>query len=1596
MTSSLRPFVAVLLGAVLAFPATANAASANTANAAPAASNAQPASTALAGGNGPVGWDAYRQLDRLPELQTGVRTKQFSSFGRDGTNNDGFDGKYSCLRTTSAGCVLAEDAGPGEIASIWFTRDEGDVRKTGTITVELDGKKVLDASLQDVVDGKLGSPFVYPVVANALETSGGVYIRVPMPYQQSMRVTVQNNPYFYHVSYREFPDADGVKTFDPADKAADVVALLKASGTKDPKPAKPGAKTVGTPLNLAPGKQQTLADTYGPGEVSALRLNLPQIVGLDLKAFSDDGRAFTGGSKFTMQVDPANTGVKLIRRLDLRIGNQRAKVFVDGVQAGEWTPLPAKGAQWADQIVELPASVTAGKSQIEIRNEFVSSDNDFNEFTYWADSIVGGTAKRTDTLDVGPQHLADEQAHAYSITDQKWQGSHSMPYAATPADAERVKPSDALLSGVRVQVTVDGKKRVDAPLGEFFGSGLGENAVRSLFFAMDPNGWYSAWWPMPYLTRATVTLVNTSQYKLSGQAEVTSARDSSVAGDLVTGQSGYFTALSQRGETKLGSDWMIANTTGRGKFVGVSQTMEGLQPDGNTRGYLEGDERVYVDGERTPAIYGTGTEDYYESGWYFNQGTYSTPFHGNSGHEVQAGECKVECDSAFRLHITDSIGFQNQLAFGIEHGQQNDHPAIYGSTAYLYSAAKFGARETDRIDTGSAESRSQHQYADGAATQADLTSVYEGDHDDTALTDQVRSGTAPIRFTAKVDPVNRGVTLRRTSDQNLAGQSAKVFVDGKEAGTWLQALGNDRQRWLDDNYQLPAASTLGRTKLTIELRPAGATPWTAAGYVVQSSVIPYADRTAPGPVQNLTAAGRTDNAIALSWSETSDDSGIAKYNVFGAKAGAAEKLIGSSSTPGFLHKDLGLNETWTYRVSAVDLAGHEGSKSTSKQATSGTTVKIEGESLLPVVSATVPVDPQGNCCGVSWSGGTQLWIHGAKAGDNAVLSFTVPANGNYNLSAALTKAVDYGIVDVSIDGTKAASFDGYVPSGVTTQKVDLGRRTLAAGKHQLTIALTGKNAAATGDLAGLDYLELELEQIKSEPFTKVDEVVAAGKFVKVYDPSVGESSPWYYNDHTLIQDRKTGTWHVYAITHAEPANPLDEKSFGHATAPSPNGPWTKQPPALVADPAAGESHIWAPHVIYDQGVYYMFYAGGTADHTAYRMSLATSTDLANWTRDAANPLFTDGFDGRDPMVHKVGEQWVMYYTANSTPSGGNHIVAYRTSADLKHWSERKTAFKHPQTGTFGGPTESPFVVQRGTDWYLFVCCDGGYESTKVYKSKDPLNFTIDQLAGTIPAHAAEVVQDGTNWYVTGAGWGKGGLFIAPLDFNKMQTTKGTVVSTKYYRATVQTTPRAVLTALEVDASGQAQYKPALDSSSRATAPYLGVGNFGATDLTGAAAEVEDADGKLRMKGIPLGDEPITADWTFDFGSKTFDTSLRWNVNEAPSATLWEVSFNVDSALADQGDPGGFGRNGDYPGLPKWSMATSPGLSVVTAYKQGSAWAADNHWYDPQNSAVAWQPLWQPGGRAWSPGSYDGGTWRFGFSATEKDTTFAETLAGTLN
>ena len=77
-------------------------------------------------------------------------------------------------------------------------------------------------------------------------------------------------------------------------------------------------------------------------------------------------------------------------------------------------------------------------------------------------------------------------------------------------------------------------------------------------------------------------------------------------------------------KTRPRSDWNYVTLKGRGVYVGDALTI--MNPEAQWWG--EGDEKIWVDGEDFPSIFGTGTEDYYAYSWG-GQSTdfYEHPFH---------------------------------------------------------------------------------------------------------------------------------------------------------------------------------------------------------------------------------------------------------------------------------------------------------------------------------------------------------------------------------------------------------------------------------------------------------------------------------------------------------------------------------------------------------------------------------------------------------------------------------------------------------------------------------------------------------------------------------------------------------------------------------------------------------------------------------------------------------------------------------------------------------------------------------------------------------------------------------------------------------
>jgi hypothetical protein len=189
--------------------------------------------------------------------------------------------------------------------------------------------------------------------------------------------------------------------------------------------------------------------------------------------------------------------------------------------------------------------------------------------------------------------------------------------------------------------------------------------------------------PMPFATRARLTLTAPSDEELS--VEVT------IAGSEGLPRAPWGHLTSQLRETVAGDGAMahpVASARGRGRLAGVCMRLEGRgDPErymllSSPFNFLEGDERVVLDGRPLPA---TGTEDYFDSAFYFEGGAYATPF---------ARAWDISDDgvlgrvSACRWHPAgEPLDFATSLEMELEIGP--DHPALlerYRSVAFVYLA----------------------------------------------------------------------------------------------------------------------------------------------------------------------------------------------------------------------------------------------------------------------------------------------------------------------------------------------------------------------------------------------------------------------------------------------------------------------------------------------------------------------------------------------------------------------------------------------------------------------------------------------------------------------------------------------------------------------------------------------------------------------------------------------------------------------------------------------------------------------------------------------------------------------------------------------
>jgi len=261
-------------------------------------------------------------------------------------------------------------------------------------------------------------------------------------------------------------------------------------------------------------------------------------------------------------------------------------------------------------------------------------------------------------------------------------------------------PTQQLLRSTLLRIWWDEEETlgVDCPLGDFFGNAFSQVPYKSLPMGL-VDGEYYCYFSMPFNSRARIVVLNES---LESPVIITS-RVVYHKTDGMRQDQGYFHAKWRR-ESVAAVDlknanldarynYTILDVKGKGRYIGTSLNVFSRE----LNWWGEGDPMIFVDGERWPPTFpGTGTEEYFNDAWGFNQYTRAVGADPDkkersvvpvSGVLLPGLDSPNGCfagNAVFSFHLSDSIPFMERILVTIEHGTENNMSNDYSSVAYWY------------------------------------------------------------------------------------------------------------------------------------------------------------------------------------------------------------------------------------------------------------------------------------------------------------------------------------------------------------------------------------------------------------------------------------------------------------------------------------------------------------------------------------------------------------------------------------------------------------------------------------------------------------------------------------------------------------------------------------------------------------------------------------------------------------------------------------------------------------------------------------------------------------------------------------------------
>lgn len=211
------------------------------------------------------------------------------------------------------------------------------------------------------------------------------------------------------------------------------------------------------------------------------------------------------------------------------------------------------------------------------------------------------------------------------------------------------------------------------PIGDFFGNGFQYTAYSTAYLSMTGGG-FSCFFPMPFEASADIEIVNQTGAMIPSLSyQINYLKTDGYLGRDV----GYFHASWHRNpRTDSDSDFTILHVRGKGHVVGLSLNVQSYD---SSFSFLQGNERVFVDGEKNPSLFGTGMEDYFSSSQGFLSGEFSGPYNGLLYKDDSLGRL-----AAYRYLIYDPIPFRKSILFLLEHGAGNRDVIDIASTVFWY------------------------------------------------------------------------------------------------------------------------------------------------------------------------------------------------------------------------------------------------------------------------------------------------------------------------------------------------------------------------------------------------------------------------------------------------------------------------------------------------------------------------------------------------------------------------------------------------------------------------------------------------------------------------------------------------------------------------------------------------------------------------------------------------------------------------------------------------------------------------------------------------------------------------------------------------